>query len=101
MVKAILNGLMSAITALINVICLPIDLLISNAFPDLTSSINTGISSINQMFSYISYALGFLPSSLIQCLIIILTLQVTFLGLVTSYHGISRLYKVILKIKFW
>lgn len=101
MVKAILNGLMAAITSLINVICLPIDLLISNAFPDLSSSITTGINSINQLFSYISYALGFLPSSLIQCLIIILTLQVTYLGLVTAYHGISRLYKVIQKIKFW
>lgn len=101
MIKAIINGLLSATTSLINVVCLPIDLLISNAFPDLSSSITTGINSINQLFSYISYALGFLPSSLIQCLIIIFTLQIAKLGLVTAYHGISRVYKVIQKIKFW
>lgn len=101
MIKAILNGLLIAITQIINMVCLPIDMLITSAFPDLTSSIDKGISGITQLMSNISYALGFVPSSLIETIILILTLQVTFLGLIISYHGISRVFKVIQKIKFW
>lgn len=101
MIKALLNGLLTAITNLISVFCIPVDLLINTAFPDLSSSVSKAEAGITQLFSNISYALGFVPSSLIEALILILTLQVTFLGLMISYHGISRVFKVIQKIKFW
>lgn len=101
MIKALLNGILTAITQIINLVCLPIDTLITNAFPDLTTSIDKGISGIDQLFSNISYALGFVPSSLIETLILILTLQIAFITLMISYHGITRVYNVIQKIKFW
>lgn len=101
MIKALLNGLLAAITNLISVFCIPVDILMTAAFPDITSSISKAEAGITQLFSNISYALGFVPSSLIEALILILTLQVTFLGLMISYHGISRVFKVIQKIKFW
>lgn len=101
MINAIINGLLSIVTGLINLICWPIDSMISAAFPNLTESITGVTETFITIFSYITYPIGFLPSSLIHTLLLIFSTQVIFLGVLVSYWGIVRVWHMIQKIKFW
>lgn len=101
MFKALMNGLLSAVNQLINLITLPIDTLINAAFPDLSSTIQTGVNSVVNVLDNISYAIGFLPVSFITILVLIFTIQISFIVLNKSVNSITRIYKLIQKIKFW
>ena len=101
MIKAILKGILSAVNQLINLITLPIDTLINAAFPDFSSTIQKGVTGISTLFSYVSNALGFLPTSLIEIIILIFGVHITFIVLNKTVNGITKLYHIIQKIKFW
>lgn len=101
MIKALLNGILSACSQLVNLVTILPDTIIKTAFPDLSNNIQTAISSINSLLLNIAYALGFLPTTLITILIVIFTIHITFIGVNKSVNAITRLYKIIQKIKFW
>lgn len=101
MIKALLKGILAACNQLINLITLPIDTLINAAFPDFSSTIQKGVNAIGTLFSYITNALGFLPTSLIEILILIFGVHITFIILNKTVNGITKLYHIIQKIKFW
>lgn len=101
MIKAILKGILSAVNQLINLITLPIDTLINATFPDFSSTIQKGVAGISTLFSYVSNALGFLPTSLIEIIILIFGVHITFIVLNKTVNGITKLYHIIQKIKFW
>lgn len=58
MINAILNGIMSLIMGLVNILLTPIDLLIETVLPDLSS----GISAIGGFLNLISQGLGWVTS---------------------------------------
>lgn len=102
MIKAIINGLMSLVTSILNIILLPINLLIENIFPDMSSAINTFSTFVN---TYVGSTIGYFSSVLPPITRSVIGLWLTFLvvyyGVVWSYTAIIKIYNVIQKIKFW
>lgn len=102
MIKAIINGLMSLVTSILNIVLLPINSLIENIFPNMSSAISTFTNFVN---TYIGGSLGYFSSILppISRSIIVLwfTFLITYYSVVWSYTLIMKIWNVIQKIKFW
>lgn len=101
MIKALLNGILSACNQLITLICLPIDLAIKGAFPDLSSTIEQGVNGINSLLSNIVYGIGYLPTSFVKILVLIFGFHLSLIALNKSVNAVVRIYKIIQKVKFW
>lgn len=102
MIKAIINGLMTLITSILNIVLLPINLLIENIFPDMSSAISTFTTFVN---TYVGGSIGYFSSILPPITRSIIAL---WLGFIVVYYSVSwsytliiKIYNVIQKIKFW
>lgn len=80
MINAIINGIMSLIISLVNIIMLPIDTLISSALPDLSNGINWINTFLNTCLTYIGWCIDFLciPTDLINLVVLYLTFKLTY-----------------------
>lgn len=102
MIKAIINGVMKLVTNIIDIVLLPVNTLISNIFPDFSSSINQFNSFVtNYIGGTISYFSSLLPPITRNVIAIWLTFLIVYYGVVWSYSLIIKIYNVIQKIKFW
>ena len=102
MVKAILNGIMKLVTNIINIVLLPVNALISNIFPNFSSSINQFNSFVsNYVGGTISYFSSLLPPITRNVIAIWLSFLIVYYGVAWSYTLIVKIYNVIQKIKFW
>lgn len=103
MFKLLMNGLLSLIQSIINIVLLPINLLIENLFPQ---SIVTAISNFNTFLNqYIGDGLGWFanlfPPIFRSLVVLALTFMIGYYTFVWSYTAIIKIWNVIQKIKFW
>lgn len=76
MIKAIINGLMKLVTSILNIVLLPVNTLIANVFPDMSSAINTFTTFIT---NYVGGSLAYFSSILPPITRNIIVLWLTFL----------------------
>ena len=102
MAKAIMEVIMKLVTSVLDIVLLPVNLLIENIFPDMTSAINTFTSFVD---NYIGGSIGYFASILPPITRSIIALWLGFLlvyySVAWSYSLIIKIYNVIQKIKFW
>lgn len=79
MIRAIINGIFSLVTTLVSVLLAPIDLIIDNALPTISSWIN----AVGTFLSYCTQAIGWclsaigMSSDIISLIIIYYTFKLT------------------------
>lgn len=102
MIKAIINGLMKLVTSILNIVLLPINTLIENIFPNMSSAINTFTNFVSTYIGgSIAYFSSLLPPISRSIIVLWLTFLITYYGVVWTYTGIMKIWNVIQKIKFW
>lgn len=101
MFSAIVNFFLNLVATIIQVILIPINLIVSNVFPDLTSQINQVIDGISELFSGIGWALGLLPPGILPVLVFIITIEICKHTIWANSHMIVKVWNVLQKIKFW
>lgn len=102
MIKAILNGIMSLVTKIIDIVLLPVNTLIQNIFPDMSNAISSFTTFINQYVGgSLAYFFSILPPITRSIIILWLSFLIVYYGVVWSYTAIIKIYNVIQKIKFW
>lgn len=102
MIKAIINGIMSLVTNIIDIVLLPINSLISGIFPDFSSAISTFNNFVtNYVGGTISYFSSLIPPITRNIIAIWLSFLIVYYGVAWSYSLIVKIYNVIQKIKFW
>ena len=102
MIKALLNGLLSIITSLLNIFLLPINALIENIFPDMASAISTFNTFVNTYVGgTLSYFFSILPPTFRGLLALWFTFVISYYGIYYTYTGIIKIWSIIQKIKFW
>lgn len=80
MIQAILNGIFTLITSLVNLILYPIDALIETALPDLSNA----LTAISTFLSYVTTSIGWvlscfgLSSSCLSLIVLYFTFKLTF-----------------------
>lgn len=102
MIKALLNGILTMITKLVNLFLIPINALFTNLFPDMTNAINTFNTFCNTYLGgTLTYVFSILPPIFRNILIIWFGFLISFYTIKYSYIAIIKIFNIIQKIKFW
>lgn len=101
MFKALFNIIINMLASVIQVICWPINAIISSALPDLTDKISVVTNSLGTMFDGIGWALGLVPPFIIEVLLFIIAVEIAKHTIFTSTHMLIKVWNVFQKIKFW
>lgn len=97
MINALITGIFNVIISLVNVVLAPIDLLIKQFLPDLS----TAISSIGGMFGLVGNVLGFvvsltgLSSTALSLIVMYYTFKLTVPVLVSAIKQAIRWYNAL------
>lgn len=101
MFAAIMNGLINLLATLIQLICTPVNLIVTNALPGVSDFITRASNSIIDIVGYMEWAIGIIPPILIEVIAFILLCEVAKHTIFSSSHILSKVWVVLQKIKFW
>lgn len=101
MVKALLNVLINLIATIIQIICWPVNSLISAALPDMSNKILSITNTFNSVFDSITWSIGLIPAPIIEVLLFVLLVEVAKHTIFVSTHVLVKVWNVFQKIKFW
>ncbi len=101
MFKALFNIIINMLASVIQIAVLPINLIITNAMPDLSSKISEVTNTINSAFTSISWALSLVPDQIVSTLLFILTIEIAKHTIYVSTHTLIKVWNLFQKLKFW
>lgn len=101
MFKLIIGLVINLIATVVQAIMSPINLVITNALPDISSKILQVTNGIPTIINYLNYGLGMIPPGIITVLLFILAVEVAKHTIFTSTHVLLKVWNIIQKIKFW
>ena len=101
MFKFLFNVIINMLATVIQIICLPINAIITNAMPDLSSQITNVSNTIGSVFNSLNWAIGLVPSIIIETLLFIITIEIAKHSIFLSTHTLIKVWNVLQKIKFW
>lgn len=102
MIKFLINGILNLLQFVIGIVLTPVNALFTNLFPDMTTSIANFNTFANTYFgNTITYFFSVLPPIFRNLLVLWFTFVVAYYGIIYTYIGITKLWNIIQKIKFW
>lgn len=101
MFQALFNIIINLLATVIQLICWPINALITSTMPDLTAQINQVSNGLNDLFTGIGWALGLLPPGILGVLTFILGVEIAKHTIFVSTHTLIKVWNVLQKLKFW
>lgn len=101
MFKALFNIIINLLATVIQLICWPVNAVITAALPDISNKLLQVSESLNSIFDSITWALGLLPQSIIEILLFIMTIEIAKHTIFKSTHMLIKVWNVLQKIKFW
>lgn len=102
MIKALLNGILSMLTKVVDIVLTPINLLVANLFPDSAVIIGRFNNFVTFYFTdKIKYFFWMLPTMFRTFLSIYFTFVITYYTIYYSYVAIKKIFEVIQKVKLW
>ena len=102
MIKAILNGLLSALTGVVSFLLTPVNLLVENLFPNMSSAIATFNSFVdNYLGSNLAYFFSMFPPIFKSLLVLFFTFCIAYYTVYFTYIALVKIFTIIQKVKFW
>lgn len=101
MFQALFNIIINLLATVIQLICWPINTLITSTMPDLTAQINQVSNGLGDLFTGIGWALGLLPPGILGVLTFILGVEIAKHTIFVSTHTLIKVWNVLQKLKFW
>lgn len=101
LISALFNFLLDLIATVIQLVCLPLNAIITAALPDLSSSITSVTTGINQLLATLPWALSILPLSFLTTMAVCWGIRLVVGNLSISTHTLVKVWNVFQKIKFW
>lgn len=101
LISAFFNFLLQIIMSIVQLICLPINALFNNVFPDFSEKLSQISSALNVAFGSISWAISIVPPMVRSTLLFIFTIELSMLVIMKSTHATSRAWSILQKLKFW
>lgn len=102
MAKAIFSVLLKFIKSIADVILAPINLLVVNLLPDLTTMISTFNTAVTRFIGgNLAFFAHLLPPIAKSIILVYLAFLVTFYTITLTAHGILKVINIIKAIKIW
>lgn len=101
LISSFFNFLLQIIMTIVQLICLPINALFDNIFPDFSDKLSQISSALNIAFSSVSWAISIVPPMVRSTLLFIFTIELSMLVIMKSSHATSKAWSILQKLKFW
>lgn len=102
MFKALFNVLFSVITAIVNIVLVPINALVSNLLPDFSEMVASFYHVLNNIIGTgFTYFFSILPPNCRSFIIVYLTFMISFYTVSISAHAMLKVYTIIKNMKVW
>lgn len=101
MFKALFSLIINLVASVIQIVCLPLNLAVSSALPDLTEKISFVTTQFSTIFNNINWALGLIPPILIETILFVITIEIAKHTIYLSTHTLLKVWNIVQKIKFW
>lgn len=101
LISTFFNFLLTVIMSLIQLICLPLNLLFSNLFPDFSDKLSTIDQALASAYSGLSWGVSFIPPMVRSTILFIFTIELSMLVVMRSTHMTAKVWSLLQKIKFW
>lgn len=100
-VTKLFTAMMNVVFSIIQVICLPLNALFSNVFPDFTTWINNVTSVLTSALSYFRWAFDIIPPAVRTLIGVILPVEAALLVIFKSTHLTAKAWNILQRLKFW
>lgn len=105
MFQALFTLIFNILATIVQVVCLPLNAVITNLLPDLAEFIDGLFESLNYIFVYglnlMSYLFNFLPDFTKEAVTILIEIQIAKLLIYTAIHLVPKVWNLVQKLKFW
>lgn len=102
MINAIFSGLFKLLNSLIDLILTPLNLLVSNVFPDFSQMIGSFTTAIDSYVGNgLAYFFSMLPTNTRYVVLLYLSLLIGYYTISVSAFAITKIWSLIQKIKVW
>lgn len=101
MLQLFINFFLKVLMSVVQIIVWPINQLLSNFLPSISTQITSVTNILNTIFDSLTWALGVIPTPIISVLTFIIVVEIAKHTIFLTSHVILRLWNVIQKVKFW
>lgn len=102
MAKALFSVLLKFIKSIVNIFLTPINALVVNLFPDLSTLLSTFNSAVSQIIGgNIAFFSHLLPPTTRTFIIFYLTLLISYYTITISVHLVLKVINIIRRVKIW
>lgn len=101
LITALFSFILEIVMTLVQIICLPLNLLFENVFPDFSTQLTTINSALTTAYTGLSWAISIIPPTVRTVLLFIFTVELSILVIMRSTALTSKVWKILQKIKFW
>lgn len=101
LISAFFNFLLTIIMSIVQLICLPLNALFENIFPDFSEKLTMIDSALNTAYSGLSWAISIIPPAVRDTLLFIFTIEMSLLVIMRSTHLTAKVWGLLQKLKFW
>lgn len=102
LIKAILNGLLSALSGVVSFLLTPVNALVENLFPDMASAIATFNNFVDTYLgSNLAYFFSMFPPIFKSLLVMFFTFCIAYYTVHFTYIALVKIFTIIQKVKFW
>lgn len=101
LISGLFNFLLGLLSTVIQIVVTPLNLLISNALPDLAQGLTAVGSGFATLFTLFDWVLSLIPPPLLWVFAFSFTIRLLVTSLSISTHALIKVWNVLQKIKFW
>lgn len=101
MFKALFSIILNLVASVIQLVCWPVNAVITATLPDISDKILMVSNTLNSMFNSVTWALGAIPAPIIEISLFILTVEIAKHTIFMSTHTLIKVWNLMQKIKFW
>lgn len=101
LISALFNFILGLIATAIQIVVTPLNLLISNALPDLAEGMTAVGQGFSRFFTLFDWVMSLIPPPLLWTFTFCFTIRLVVTHLSISTHVLVKVWNVLQKIKFW
>ena len=101
MINKMITVFMNMLATLVQIICYYPNKIITESMPDITDKLLQVNNGWAEIFGNINWALGLLPTGLLEVLTFIISVEIIKHTVYISTHTLAKVWTILQKIKFW
>lgn len=101
LITALFNFILTIVMSIVQLICLPLNALFNNVFPDFSNYIEIINNGLNEAFTGFSWAVSIIPPLVRTVLLFIFTVELSIILIMRSTKLTTKVWNILQKLKFW